>query len=144
MRLSIFASLSMSIVLVACSSSNPDPPGAPAAQDSGSTSSPPPSADPTPFTPITLTVTGNGRVVTKDSAVDCKSDGTTQSGQCTIAAGGDVLYASHGYNWSFDHWEPSMQKNSTLLVPTTNPPATIVAVFEYLGGSAEPSDAGAD
>jgi hypothetical protein len=135
--------VSISLVLVACSSKDSDSPApAPGAQDSGPASpAPTATSDPQPMTPIPLTIQGSGRVVTKDSAVDCTSDGTTQSGSCTITKTGDVLYASHGYNWSFDHWEPSGLEDSTMLVPNTGAPTQITAVFVELS---KPADAGAD
>ena len=142
MRFLISPLMLVSIVLVACSSSKDSgtPTGTPAA-DSG-TPGPTPTSEPEPVAPIPVTIQGDGRVVTKDASLDCVSDGTTQSGKCSVMHPGDVLYASHGYNWTFDHWEPSGVEDSTLFIPLRDGPDAVTAVFRNLATS--PADAGSD
>jgi hypothetical protein len=152
MRLSITLLASAPLLFAAfaaCSSSTDTGTPPPSTTQDAATPSPQPSTQPTPFQPIPLTIVGSGRVVTKDSSLDCTSDGTTQSGKCSVMYPGDTLYAQHGYNWSFDHWEPSMGEDSTLYIPLRDGPTALTAVFRNLAVSGSssggaPSDSGAD
>lgn len=80
-----------------------------------------------PLPVTTIAIQGKGSVVSRDTRVDCTSDGTTTTGTCTTYYEA-ILYAAPVLGWSFSHWEPAVSDSSAFLV-TMAAPAAVTAVF---------------